>query len=56
MGFKTLNIVKMALSEVQSLTKTFGFRGHIPTFRDENKPKSETFKAKNNAKILLEIF
>ena len=42
-------MVKMTLSEGQFLTKNFNFRGHIPTFRVENTPKSEAFKAKNNA-------
>ena len=42
-------MVKMTLSEGQFLTKIFDFRGHISTFRAENTPKSEAFKAKNNA-------
>ena len=36
-GFLTLEMVKMTLSEGQILTKRFDFRGHISTFRAENK-------------------
>ena len=41
-----MKMVKMTLSEGQFLTKIFDFRGHISTFRAENTPKSEAFKAK----------
>ena len=44
----------MNLSEGQILTKNFDFRGHISTFRPENKPKSRPFKAKNNAQTTSE--
>ena len=44
----------MTLSEGQILTKNFDFRGHISTFRGENKPKSGTFKAENNAQTTSE--
>merc|ERR1712212_549929 len=47
-------MVKMTLSEGQILTSNFDFGGHISTFRAENTPKSEAFKAKNNAQTTSE--
>ena len=44
----------MTLSEGQILTQNFDFRGHISTFRAENTPESEAFKAKNNAQTTSE--
>ena len=38
----------MTISESQNLTLNFDFRGHLSTFRPENKPKSRTFKVQNN--------
>ena len=46
-----MKLVKMTLSEGQILTYNFDFRGHISTFKAENKTKSGYFKAKNNAQI-----
>ena len=48
-GFLTLKMVQMTISEAQNLTSNFDFRGHISIFRAKNTPKSEGFKAKNNA-------
>ena len=53
-GFLTPKIVKMALSAGQNLALNFNFRGHKLTFRAKNKPKSEAFKAKNNAQTASE--
>ena len=47
-------MVKMTLSEGKILTENFDFRGHISTFRAENTPKKEPFKAKNNAQTTSE--
>ena len=47
-------MVKMTLSEGQILTQNFDFRGHISTFRAENKAKSGHFKAENNAQTTSE--
>ena len=44
----------MTLPEGQILTENFDFRGHISTFRAENTPKNEPFKAKNNAQTTSE--
>ena len=53
-GFLTLKMDKITLSEGQILTKNFDFRGHISTFRAENKAKSGHFKAENNAQTTSE--
>ena len=47
--FLAPKMVKMTLSEGQILTQNFDFQCQISTFRAENTPKSEAFKAKNNA-------
>ena len=47
-------IGQMTLSEGQILTSNFDFRGYISTFRAENKPKSGSFKAKNNVQTTSE--
>ena len=47
-------MVKMTLTEGQFLTPNFDFRGHISTFRAENKAKSGHFKAENNAQTTSE--
>ena len=44
----------MTPSEGQNLTLNFDFKGHISTFQAENTPKSEPFKAKNNAQTTPE--
>ena len=48
-SFMALKMVKMTHSEGQILTSNFYCRGHISTFRAENKHESEAFKAKNKA-------
>ena len=47
-------MVKMTLPEGQILTDNFDFRGHRSTFRAENTPKNESFKAENNAQTASE--
>ena len=52
--FLTLKIVKMTLSEGQNLTWKLNFRGHLSTFRAENRAESGPFKALNNAQTTSE--